>query len=143
MLSLLLPAQAQTFAVLHTFSGADGEYPYSGVTIQGSHLFGTTSRGGANQSGVAYELKHVNSGWAETILHNFGNGNDGTVPYAAPVFGPSGILYGTASLGGSGNGVVYSLQPPATVCTAVSCPWTEALLWTFQGGDGSTPAYGA
>ncbi len=144
MLFLLLPAQTQTFSVLHTFSGGDGEYPYSGVTIDnGGHLYGTTSRGGADQSGVAYELKHQGSGWVLSILHNFGSGSDGSVPYAAPVFGPSGILYGTASLGGSGYGVVYSLRPQATACTAVSCPWTEPLLWTFQGADGSTPSYGA
>jgi uncharacterized repeat protein (TIGR03803 family) len=107
MLLLLLPAQAQTFSVLHTFSGADGAYPYSGVTIDAAgHLYGTTSRGGPTQNGVAYELKHASSGWTESILHNFGSGSDGIVPYAAPVFGPGGILYGTASIGGSGNGVV-------------------------------------
>lgn len=140
----LTPAQAQTFTVLHTFSGSDGATPYSGVTIDsGGHLYGTTSRGGANQTGVVYELKHVGSGWVESVLHNFGSGSDGAVPYAAPVFGPSGILYGTASLGGSGDGVVYSLRPPANVCTSTSCPWDETLLATFTGANGSTPAYGA
>jgi uncharacterized repeat protein (TIGR03803 family) len=144
ILLLLLPAQAQTFSVLHTFTGSDGAFPYSGVTIDAAgHLYGTTSRGGSTQNGVAYELKHAGSGWTESILHNFGSGSDGIVPYAAPVVGPSGILYGTASIGGSGNGVVYSLQPPPTVCTTVTCPWTERLLWTFQGADGSLPAYGA
>jgi uncharacterized repeat protein (TIGR03803 family) len=39
--------------------------------------------------------------------------------------------------------VVYSLQPPPTICSAITCPWREALLWTFDGTDGSTPAYGA
>lgn len=142
-LLLLLPVQAQTFTVLHRFSGSDGEYPYSGLTIDAAgNLYGTTSRGGSNQSGVTYELKHAGSGWTESILHNFGSGSDGTVPYAAPVFGPSGILYGTTSLGGSGNGVVYSMHPQANVCIAVSCPWVESLLWTFTGSDGSSPDYG-
>jgi len=143
----ILPAQAQTLTVLHTFSGGDGQYPYSGVAIDaGGRLYGTTSRGGANQNGVVYELKHVNSAWVETILQNFGSGAGGFLPEAAPVFGPSGILYGTTLLGGSGqNGVLYSLRPPATVCTAVSCPWMESVLWAFQGfdTDGANPANGA
>jgi uncharacterized repeat protein (TIGR03803 family) len=139
----LLPAQAQTFSVLHRFSGSDGAYPYSGVTVDRGNLYGTTSRGGTNQSGVTYQLKQAGSSWLLAVLHNFGSGSDGTVPYSQPVFAPSGVLFGTASIGGSsGNGAVYSSRPKLTVCVSVSCPWGESLAWTFQGSDGSLPAYG-
>ncbi len=45
----LQPAQAQTFTVLHSFSGhADGAYP-SGLTIDVvGNLYGTTAAGGDN-----------------------------------------------------------------------------------------------
>jgi len=64
-----LPAQAQTFTVLHTFNGSDGEYPYTGVAITtGGALYGTTSRGGTYQGGVAYELKPSGSLWTFMLL---------------------------------------------------------------------------
>jgi uncharacterized repeat protein (TIGR03803 family) len=60
------------------------------------------------------------------------------------VFGPGGLLYGTTSAGGAGGwGTVFSLQPPATACKAVLCPWVETTLYTFTGGDdGGDPLYG-
>ncbi len=40
----LIPAMhAQTFSVIHTFTGGtDGGRPYAGVTIRGNALYGTT-----------------------------------------------------------------------------------------------------
>jgi uncharacterized repeat protein (TIGR03803 family) len=65
------------------------------------------------------------------------------------VFGPDGSLYGTTSAGGGsgcrgqGCGTVFKLTPPATICRAVQCPWTETVLWRFTGGaDGAIPEYG-
>ena len=139
----LLPARAQTYTVLHSFTGPDGEYPYSGVTIaNGGALYGTASRGGTYQTGVAYQLKHAGSGWVLQVLHNFGNGSDGAVPYAGLTFGNDGALYGTASLGGSGNGTIFNLKPLPIVCRAVPCPWNETQLLSFQTAQGSLPAYG-
>jgi uncharacterized repeat protein (TIGR03803 family) len=143
-LMFALPARAQTFTVLHTFGGSDGEYPYTGVTItSGGNLYGTTSRGGTYQGGVAYELKHSGSVWSFMLLYQFGNGSDGSSPYASLVFGPDGALYGTTALGGSGNGTAFNLQPPAAVCKTTRCLWHESTIWSFQGSDGSLPAYGA
>ncbi len=45
----LSPAHAQTFSVIHSFSGGiEGANPSAGVTIRGNALFGTTSSGGFN-----------------------------------------------------------------------------------------------
>ncbi len=144
VLICVLTAQAQTFTVLHTFSGSDGEYPYAGVTINsGGVLYGTTSRGGTYQGGVAYQLKPFGSAWSFTLLYQFGNGSDGNSPYASLVFGPDGALYGTTALGGSGNGTAFNLKPQATVCKTTRCPWHETTVWSFSGSDGSLPAYGA
>ncbi len=45
--------------VLHTFTGgADGGYPYAGVTLgPEGNLYGTTASGGQTNTGVVYEIK--------------------------------------------------------------------------------------
>jgi uncharacterized repeat protein (TIGR03803 family) len=132
--------QAQTFTVLHTFAGPDGLTPYSGVTVDaGGNLYGTTYGGGAYGVGTVYQLKHHGSSYLYNQLHAFTGGDDGAGPYGGVVFGPEGRLYGT-TLGGGNNGVVFSLRPPATICRAVSCPWTETVLYSL-GVDGNFGAY--
>jgi uncharacterized repeat protein (TIGR03803 family) len=51
---------------------------------------------------------------------------------------------GTTTGGGAeGYGTVFSLQPPATACKAVLCPWVETVLYSFTGGaDGASPQFG-
>ncbi|MGO9561316.1 MAG: hypothetical protein ACLPPV_01590, partial [Candidatus Korobacteraceae bacterium] len=48
LLGLSVVAQAQTYTVLHEFTGGqDGAAPRAGVTLdQGGNLYGTTSAGG-------------------------------------------------------------------------------------------------
>jgi uncharacterized repeat protein (TIGR03803 family) len=94
-------AEAQTLTVLHTFSGPDGLYPYSGVTMDGAgNLYGTTNGGGASQLGTVYELKRHGSSYIHNQLHAFAGGNDGEQPWGGVIFGPDGALYGTTT-GGS------------------------------------------
>jgi uncharacterized repeat protein (TIGR03803 family) len=46
-----------TYTVLHRFTGPDGALPVAGPTLDDKgNLFGTTSTGGANGSGVVYEI---------------------------------------------------------------------------------------
>ena len=149
MVLVIVPAQAQTYHILHSFTGgAGGGYAQAGVTIdRAGNLYGTTASGGPYQyNGTVYELKLRNGNWTLSTLYNFGSGgnNDGAVPYAGVVFGPDGNLYGTTSGGGStGNGTVFKLSPPARACQNVSCSWTETILHQFMGGgDGATPYYG-
>ncbi len=53
------PAQAQTFNVIHTFTGGqDGGKPYAGLTIdRAGNLYGTAVGGGAGY-GTVYKLTH-------------------------------------------------------------------------------------
>lgn len=144
-LAALGAAQAQTFTVLHSFSGADGNSPYSGITLdQQGRIYGTTYYGGTG-NGVVYRLVHEDEGWISTPLYTFGSQNhDGIYPEARVVFGPDGVLYGTTSYGGAeGYGTVFSLRPPAAACKAAVCPWTETILYNFSGGaDGAYPGFG-
>jgi uncharacterized repeat protein (TIGR03803 family) len=53
-------AQAQTYKVIHTFTGElDGAYPFAGLTIdKAENLYGTAPFGGADDSGTVYRLEY-------------------------------------------------------------------------------------
>ena len=164
MIATLLAASAgaQTFSVIHTFTGgSDGAAPQAGLTMdQRGNLYGTTAQGGnlncntgaGSGCGVVYKLAPQGSGWVITPLHTFTGGNDGAGPSAGVTFGPDGALYGTTSYGGGsdrcgeGCGTVYSLRPAPTTCATTACPWLETVLHAFHldlgGDDGITPGGG-
>jgi uncharacterized repeat protein (TIGR03803 family) len=118
-------------SILHNFQGGtDGETPESGVIMDGSgNLYGTTWYGGTYfdepyTGGIAYKLNAADS-WAETILWQFGNGTDGSLPWATLLMDPIGNLYGTTLAGGSAgvgfNGTVYEIaNAPTTMTVATS-----------------------
>ncbi len=139
--------QAQTFQVLHAFTGgADGEDPVTGVTLGGTGtLYGTAYEGGTYRDGVVFKIVQRGSGWTLSPLYEFQGGNDGFYPMGQLVIGPNGALYGTTGFGGGSNatGTVFELQPPPTVCKTTVCYWTETILHSFQGGpdDGAYPFY--
>jgi uncharacterized repeat protein (TIGR03803 family) len=143
-------AQAQTFSVLHSFTGGgDGADPRAGLTIDAAgDFYGTTRDGGSFGYGTVFKLTHRSSGWVLTPLYSFAGGDDGASPDGTVIFGPDGSLYGTTSLGGGGNcggqgcGTVFKLRIPATACKSAICPWTETVIYRFMGGsDGEGPAY--
>ena len=148
----LPPAPAQTFSVIHNFSGGqDGATPSAGLTMdKAGNFYGTTFSGGSKALGAVYRLKRSGSSWVADGLYSFlGGVSDGSEPLARVIFGPDGSLYGTASLGGPGQfcslgcGIVFQLRPPATFCRSVTCPWTETILHFFGAyPDGFFPTGG-
>lgn len=141
---------AQTFSVIHTFSGGEGVEPYAGVTVDRfGNLYGTTWLGGLGY-GTVYKLTHGSSGWVASTLYQFKHGSDGNGPQGRIVIGPDGAFYGTTLAGGGGNcnvplyggcGTVYRLTPPLRPCASLSCPWSETVLYRFTGGtDGADPS---
>ena len=94
--------QAQTFTVLHAYTGGnDGGYPVGGLLVDGSgNLYGTTSAGGTADLGTVFKL---DSGGKETVLHNFRGGTDGSLPQAGLVVDRDGDLFGTTYRGGDPN----------------------------------------
>ncbi len=156
-------AQAQTYTVLHAFTGgADGGGPYAGLTQdRAGNFYGTTTFGGHVSSacpygcGVVFKLSHIGEGWVLNPIYTFQGGNDGANPFAAVVIATDGTLFGTTGLGGGdgcndyfyfggvGCGTVFRLQPQPRACPSVQCPWIETVLYRFTGGsDGATPSYG-
>jgi len=142
---IVIPAApAQTFTVLHTFTGGgDGSNPAAGLTMdRGGSLYGTAGGfGGSGGWGSVFKLSHVGAGWVLSTLYTFQGGTDGQMPESRVIFGPDGTLYGTTNGGGSSeNGMVYNLRPRATFCPTIGCPWIKTVLYSFQGGmDGAVP----
>jgi uncharacterized repeat protein (TIGR03803 family) len=135
----VMTAEAQTERVLYSFdkTTTSGNQPEAGLVMDPSgNLYGTTSRGGAYNGGIVFELSRtVGGGWTEKTLHSFGNGKDGLFPGASLVFDSAGNLYSTTANGGAnGLGTVFELSPEA------GGRWEEKLLHSFGGGkDGSNP----
>jgi len=135
--------QAQTFTVLHTLNGgSDGSGTANGLAIdQEGNLYGTAVTGGISNCpfdppgcGTVFKLSRHNDSWIYTVLYSFSGVSDGFWPQTIAV-GPDGSLYGTTIFGGNGCGhgcgTVFRLQPPATFCRSVSCPWTKTTLFQF------------
>jgi uncharacterized repeat protein (TIGR03803 family) len=147
-LSVILtqPTQAQTFTVLHDFTGgADGASPVAGLTMAaGGNFYGTTFAGGNPGGGVVYRLARLGNDWILSPLFAFPGGYYGQYPRARVIIGPNGTLFGTTWQGGYyDNGTVFSLTPPAAACSAALCGWDNMVLYRFLGGnDGGTPEYG-
>lgn len=104
---------------LHLFYGnPDGMNPVGRLAVDATgKLFGVTSSGGANRTGIIFELRPSKDAWKETILHSFGGTGDGATPQAGLVLDSKGRLYGTTQYGGSGTacnqgcGTVFEVIP--------------------------------
>jgi uncharacterized repeat protein (TIGR03803 family) len=127
------PAQAQTFSVVHNFTGgSDGGGPLSGfITDSTGNMYGTTNSGGASNFGVVFK---VNTSGVETVLHTFNGGTDGANPDGRLVRDKAGNLYGTTTAGGvNGAGTVFEVSPAGK----------EIVLHSLIGGtQGSDPEAG-
>jgi uncharacterized repeat protein (TIGR03803 family) len=117
----------------------DGAWPLAGLVFdEAGNLYGTTSYGGTGTSGKRYgtvfELSPPSGGgqWTEAVLYNFcagsnGDCQDGSDPTGQLIFDASGNLYGTTSMGGTGNGgqgTVFELSPG-------NAGWTHTTLYNF------------
>lgn len=152
-LAALSVAHAQTYTILHTFTGPDGAGP-SGALVRDAagNLYGTAFAGGKNGSnciGGCGTVFRLSPNGIETVLYGFTGGTDGGGPKGL-FRDATGDFYGVAGFGGdlslcqvlgasSGCGVVFKLSPPATFCRAAICYWTETVLHTFTGPDGAGP----
>lgn len=148
-LVFVMAAQAQTYSVIHTFTGGrDGAYPFTGLTLIGQNLFGTTF-GGAGGYGTVFLLKPAGNGWILNTLHAFQAGPDGAGPSTPLVMSSDGALFGATSAGGGGPcyttngyhgcGTVYKLLPPLHSSPSSDPPWNVSILYDFSGTDGSYP----
>src|SRR5664279_4236431 len=95
-------AQAQTFTVLHNFTGGpDGSLPTAALTLdRAGNVYGTASLGGSTNCshdqligcGTAFKLSHHGAGWTLSVLYTFTGGSDGQHPETPVVFGTDGTF---------------------------------------------------
>jgi uncharacterized repeat protein (TIGR03803 family) len=102
--------------ILHTFGkkSTDGEVPSGGLFDETGNFYGVTVYGGTVNStctlgcGVVYR---VSGSGKYAVLYRFTGGADGWLPSGSLTKDGAGNLYGAATLGGSGNGVIYKITP--------------------------------
>jgi len=132
--------QAQTYTVLHNFSGgADGGNPGAGVIRDSAgNFYGAVRMGGCGNHPCCLVFK-LNLTAGETALDSFpGAPNTGNA--SGVIRDSAGNLYGTTQFGGtvnascpSGCGVVYKVDSSGN----------PTVLYAFAGGaDGANPAAG-
>jgi hypothetical protein len=143
--------------VLYSFQGGnDGSVPAGGIAFdKNGNLYGATSYGGSVSvcqaiawCGSVYQLSPGQNGWTEKVLHAFQGHpqGDGGAPAGGVILDEAGNVYGTTAYGGTGNcnllgsdvgcGAVYEMSPPLQP----GGNWTEAVIYSFQGGkDGYSP----
>jgi len=122
------PVQAQTFTVLHAFTGVpDGSGPNGVILDASSNLYGTTYSGGRRYHGIAFEISPSGK---ETIRYNFLAAH-GANPDSILFRDANGTLYGATYSGGAYNrGAVFKLSKTGH----------ETALYSFSGGtDGYWP----
>ena len=123
--------------VLYCFTQPGAQPGYGDLAFDASgNIYGTTLEGGDFSLGTVFMLAHSGGGWTESILHSFGGGTDGRVPYSGVIFDSAGNLYGTTSEGGGlSRGIVYQLAFSGG-------GWTENIIHDFQNEDDGGNPYG-
>lgn len=125
--SLFRLAPDGTFTILHRFGGGSPNpfTPYTGVTLgPDGQLYGTTLRGGSDDSGTIYRIGTDGTGF--TVLHQF-TGEDGENPEGQLVVF-DGMLYGTTLIGGARNrGTIYRISTSGAFELLYSFPAFSAV----------------
>jgi uncharacterized repeat protein (TIGR03803 family) len=129
---------------LVSFNGTNGRHSAGGL-VEGTdgNVYGTTIRGGADDLGTVFQI--TPAGTLATLV-SF-NGANGGLPFAGLMQGTNGNFYGTTSLGSSGNGTVFTMNPAGvlTMVEGVSAPALYPAAGLVQAKDGNfygTTAYG-
>jgi len=121
---------------IYKFYGSGVGGPSALVFDGAGNLYGAAAIGGTYDEGSIFALTKVAGTWVESTLYSFTGGKDGRMPLSPLLLDNSGVLYGTASIGGDNCdcGTVFSLLHN-------SGEWKFKLLHSFTGGkDGGRPA---
>jgi uncharacterized repeat protein (TIGR03803 family) len=133
-----------TERVLYDFAGGtDGARPSAGLIAVNGRLYGTTYYGGgtgcSNGSGCGTVFRVNATGRKERVLHSFGSGMDGALPYASMI-DVKGTLYGTTGAGGTGSCSTSIGAPGCGTVFSVTAAGKEHAIYSFKGGtDGIQP----
>jgi uncharacterized repeat protein (TIGR03803 family) len=149
-----------TEKTLYIFNGApDAGASNGGLLYLNGALYGTSEYGGAAKQGAVFKIDIATG--AETVLHSFPAGPNGSRPTAALTLA-NGTLYGTTAYGGtrhctahSGCGTIFTTDP-ATGATSIlyrfgghtdgarpyaALTYQAGLLYGAASEGGGTPCY--
>jgi uncharacterized repeat protein (TIGR03803 family) len=116
---------------LYSFTtNAPGCLPFGGlIQAKNGSFYGTASGGGASGFGTVFQM---NTNGVVTLVHAFQYGSGGCFPVAALVQGVNGLLYGTAAVGGDGNGDGTVFQASAN----------GTVAWLLNSGSSGSVPFG-
>ena len=124
-----------------SFSGPNGQHPFTSLTLSGSTLYGTTAGGGAGYNpragnyGNGTVFSVPSTGGTPTVLASF-NGSNGQYPYAGVTLSGN-TLYGTTPYGGTDSeGNIFSVPITGgtpTVLVSFTSNSHSSGQWPFAG----------
>jgi len=135
----ITPAGVET--LIYSFAGgvSDGQGPFAAL-VQGKdgNFYGTTHQGGASDEGTMFKITPAG---AETLLHSFMGGSDGSLPQSSLIQASDGNLYGTTENSGaslSGSFVMFTLTgTETTVYSFNSVAEGQKPVGVMQANDGN------
>jgi len=88
----------------------DGAYPFEGLILSGTTLYGEANSGGNSGQGILFSVQTDGSGF--TVLKNFSGGNEEGYPSGLVLSGNTlyGTTYGSGSRNTSENGTVFKVN---------------------------------
>jgi uncharacterized repeat protein (TIGR03803 family) len=109
----------------YRFTGFDDQGWMFGID-QAGNLYGLECQFNCVQGEIGIVVQYTKAGglWTKHPIYTFSGGNGGSAPYDLLV-GRDGNLYGLATGGASGRGLVFKLSPSAS-------GWTERVLYNFD-----------
>ena len=132
-------------------TNSDGNFPRSGLILEGSRLYGTARQAGGFGSGAIFAINTNGTGF--TNLYSFTavdlfasptTNSDGVFPEAGLLLSGN-RLYGTATVGGdAGQGTVFALNTDGTGFTTLHSfsALSDDGLTPGTNSDGATPIAG-
>jgi uncharacterized repeat protein (TIGR03803 family) len=131
-----------TVTQIYGFTGDDGEFPQSGLSLGfDGNFYGTTEEGGTLRLGTVFK---ISPGGGMTVLHEFtGSADDGAYPWVPPIQTPDGNIYG-ATYNGTYPGIAYKIAPSGVFSVLTTLP-SKTQAPFILGADGNlygTTPYG-
>ena len=98
------------YSKLLDFTGmANGSFPWGNLISDGVFLYGMTTFGGINDSGVVYKIKPDGTGYSKLL--DFSGATNGSTPFGS-LFTIGNFMYGMTNTGGANNmGTIFKINP--------------------------------